>query len=69
VSLRKPTQDAARGVYGFVPKLPLDQEWTDPKLYKRYGLTKDEIAFVESQIAEHDNELFDEVIADEVEDE
>ena len=26
VSLRKPTQDAARGVYGFVPDLPLDQE-------------------------------------------
>ena len=29
VSLRKPTQDATRGVYGFVPDLPLDQEWTD----------------------------------------
>lgn len=53
VSLRKPTQDAARGVYGFVPDLPLDQEWTDAKLYKRYGLTKDEIAFIESQVAEH----------------
>ena len=53
VSLRKPTQDAARGVYGFVPELPLDKEWTDSKLYKRYGLTKDEIAFIESQVAEH----------------
>jgi site-specific DNA-methyltransferase (adenine-specific) len=53
VSLRKPTQDAARGVYGFVPELPLDKEWTDAKLYKRYGLTKDEIAFIESQVAEH----------------
>jgi len=53
VSLRKPTQDAARGVYGFVPELPLNQEWTDAKLYKRYGLTLDEIAFIESQVAEH----------------
>lgn len=53
ISLRKPTQDAARGVYGFVPDLPLNQEWTDAKLYKRYGLTKDEIAFIESQVAEH----------------
>lgn len=53
VSLRKPTQDAARGVYGFVPELSLDQEWTDAKLYKRYGLNKDEIAFIESQVAEH----------------
>ena len=53
VSLRKPTQDAARGVYGFIPDLSLKKEWTDAKLYKRYGLTKDEIAFIESQVAEH----------------
>lgn len=60
VSLRKPTQDAARGVYRFVPALPLDQDWTDTKLYKRYGLTKGEIAFIESQVAEHDSESFEE---------
>jgi site-specific DNA-methyltransferase (adenine-specific) len=60
VSLRKPTQDAARGVYGFVPDLPVDQEWTDAKLYKRYGLRKEEVAFIESQVAEHDPSLFDE---------
>ena len=56
VSLRKPTQDALRPVYGFVPDLPLDQLWTDAKLYKRYGLTRDEIAFVESQVAAHDDD-------------
>ena len=60
VSLRKPTQDAARGVYGFVPDLSLDQEWTDAKLYKRYGLTKDEITFIESQVAEHVDDLDEE---------
>lgn len=59
VSLRKSTQDAARGVYRFVPDLPLDEEWTDAKLYKKYKLTKDEIAFIESQVAAHDDELFD----------
>lgn len=64
VSLRKATQHATRDVYAFVPDLPLDQEWTDAKLYKRYGLTKDEIAFIESQVAEHDGELFDEAEAD-----
>jgi site-specific DNA-methyltransferase (adenine-specific) len=63
VSLRKPSQDAARGVYGFVPELPLDQEWTDAKLYKRYGLTKDEIGFIESQVAEHSEDI-SEVISD-----
>ncbi len=69
VSLRKPTQDAARGVYAFVPDLPLNQEWTDAKLYKRYGLTREEVAFIESQVAEHNSELFDEVIPDEAENE
>ena len=53
VSLRKATQHATRDVYSFVPDLPLDQEWTDANLYKLYGLTKEEIAFIESQVAEH----------------
>lgn len=69
VSLRKATQHATRDVYAFVPDLALDQEWTDAKLYKRYGLTKDEIAFIESQVAEHDSELFDEAVADDGDDE
>ena len=59
VSLRKATQHATRDVYSFVPDLPLDQEWTDAKLYRRYGLTQDEIAFIESQVAEHDRSLFE----------
>ena len=48
VSLRKATQDAAKDVYAFVPAVPLSQEWTDEKLYERYGLTREEIAFIES---------------------
>jgi len=60
VSLRKPTQDALKPVYAFVPDLPLNQQWTDAKLYERYGLTEDEIAFIEAQVAEHDNTLFEE---------
>lgn len=68
VSLRKATQHATRDVYSFVPDLPLDQEWTDAKLYKRYGLSKEEIAFIESQIAEHDGELFDETVTDDGDD-
>ena len=54
VSLRKATQHATRDVYAFVPDLSPSQVWTDAKLYKRYGLTKDEICFVESQVAGHD---------------
>ena len=65
VSLRKATQHATRDVYAFVPDLPLDHKWSDTKLYSRYGLTNDEIAFIESQVAEHDPELFDRTIPDE----
>ena len=69
VSLRKATQHATRDVYAFVPDLPLNQEWTDAKLYNRYGLTREEIAFIESQVAEHDSELFDVAVADDGDDE
>ena len=69
VSLRKPTQHATRTVYSFVPDLPLEEEWTDAKLYKRYGLTEEEIAFIESQVAEHDDATPDEVVTDEEDDE
>lgn len=51
VSLRKVAQHANRGVYAFVPDVPLGQDWTDEKLYRRYGLTKDEVAFIESTVA------------------
>jgi site-specific DNA-methyltransferase (adenine-specific) len=64
VSLRKATQHATRDVYAFVPDLPLNQLWTDAKLYKRYELTKEEIAFIESMVAEHDRELFDDTGTD-----
>lgn len=69
MSLRKATQHATRDVYAFVPDLPLNQEWTDTKLYKRYGLTTDDIGFIESQVAEHDSELFDEAVSDNGDDE
>jgi hypothetical protein len=58
VSLKKHTQHAARGVYQFVPKQDFSQAWDDAKLYKKYGLTTDEIAFIERKIRpmELDNE-------------
>jgi hypothetical protein len=68
VSLRKATQHATRDVYAFVPDLSLKREWTDAKLYKRYGLTNEEIAFVESQVAAHAGELFDDAATDESDD-
>lgn len=55
VSLRKATQDAPKGVYGFVPDVPLGRDWNDQKLYKRYGLTDKEIAFIESVVKPMDD--------------
>lgn len=59
VSLRKSTQHATKDVYTFVPDVPLDRDWSDALLYERYGLTDEEIAFIESQVAPHDSTLFD----------
>lgn len=50
VSLKKITQEARRGVYEFVPLQDFTEPWTDDKLYKKYGLTADEIAFIDSMI-------------------
>jgi site-specific DNA-methyltransferase (adenine-specific) len=50
VSLRKITQDALRSTYTWVPQQPWDRTWTDAELYKKYGITDDEIAFIESMI-------------------
>lgn len=44
------TQNIAKDRFQFVPDLDMNEEWTDEKLYKRYGLTEDEIAFIESKI-------------------
>ena len=48
------TKDA----YTFVPILDMAKKWTDQKLYKRYGLTEADVAFVEQKIRpmEADNE-------------
>ena len=52
ISLRKVTQDAARGVYAFVPDIPLDRVWTDEALYQRYDITADEQAFIAETVEE-----------------
>ncbi len=52
VSLKKNTQHASSKVYAFVPNLPMDQVWTDEKLYERYDITPAEQKFIESMIKE-----------------
>lgn len=50
VLLNKPTQNASKSVYQFVPLQDFSESWTDEKLYKKYGLTQEEIDFIESMI-------------------
>ncbi|MBT3358792.1 MAG: restriction endonuclease [Rhodospirillales bacterium] len=50
VSLRKITQHALRSTYSWVPQQTWDQNWTDEVLYKKYGITDDEITFINSMI-------------------
>lgn len=50
VSLRKITQHATHSTYRWVPLQTWDRIWTDAALYEKYGITKNEIAFIESMI-------------------
>lgn len=50
VLLRKNTQHATSKVYQFVPLQDFSKPWTDEELYAKYGLTENEIAFIESMI-------------------
>lgn len=50
VLLKKNTQHATSKVYSFVPLQDFSHPWTDAMLYKKYGLSDEEIAFIESMI-------------------
>ncbi len=50
VLLNKPTQHASAKVYKLVPIQDFSKRWTDEMLYEKYGLTEEEIAFIESMV-------------------
>ncbi len=50
VSVRKITQDATHSTYVWVPMQTWDRTWTDEDLYAKYGITKKEQAYIESQV-------------------
>ncbi len=50
VSVKKKTQDNPRDVFQFVPIQDWSKPWTDEELYRKYNLTKEEIAYIESRI-------------------
>ena len=48
------TQNITKSKFMFVPKLSMEETWTDNKLYEKFDLTDREIKFIESLIREHD---------------
>jgi hypothetical protein len=50
ILLHKPSQHVTRKVYAFVPSQDWTKRWSDDDLYEKYGLTGDEIAFVEKVV-------------------
>lgn len=54
VGIKKTTQDAPSRVYQLVPLQDFSKPRTDEKLYQKYGLTDEEIQFIETMVAPMD---------------
>ncbi len=50
VGMKKMTQDIKDQTFALVPLQDFTKPWTDEELYKKYNLTDEEIAFIESMI-------------------
>lgn len=48
--LGKGTMHVTKSVFGLIPLQDFDEEWTDEKLYCKYGLTAEEIAYIEKMV-------------------
>jgi site-specific DNA-methyltransferase (adenine-specific) len=48
IALRKNTQHITKERFAFVPALPMTKEWTDKNLYSHFGITEEEISFIET---------------------
>jgi site-specific DNA-methyltransferase (adenine-specific) len=44
------TQNISKSMFDFVPTQDFTNLWTDEELYAKYGMTKEEIAYIESSI-------------------
>ena len=48
--LKKTSQHAASTTYSFVPVQDFTKPWTDEELYLKYGISDEEITFIDSMI-------------------
>ena len=50
ILLHKPSHNTTRKVYTFVPIQDWTRQWTNDDLYEKYGITDDEVAFIEKMV-------------------
>lgn len=50
ILLHKPSQHVTRKVYTFVPTQEWTKRWTDEDLYAKYGISANEVAFIEKVV-------------------
>ena len=50
LSLTLSSMHITRDSFRFIPQQNFNEPWTDEKLYKKYGLTQEEIDFIESMV-------------------
>jgi site-specific DNA-methyltransferase (adenine-specific) len=50
VSMMKITQNAMKNIYTMVPVQDFSKPWTDNELFKKYGLSDDEIAYIDTSV-------------------
>ena len=55
VFLKKQTQNTTANTYSLVPMQDFSKPWTDKELYEKYGLSEEEIDYIESMIRPMDN--------------
>lgn len=48
--LGKGTMHVTKSVFGLIPLQNFDEGWSDEKLYRKYGLTAEEIAYIEKMV-------------------
>ena len=46
------SQDINKDKFSFVPSLPMTEAWDDFALYKKFGLSAEDVAHIESMIKE-----------------
>ena len=70
ILLHKPSQDATRKVYTFVPTQDWARRWTDEDLYAKYGISASEIEFIEKVVRPMDltSDLLGDVTVDDRDD-